>query len=206
MIHRESLACDTPVAGSRCGAIQGVTGFLCHSVDEMTQSITHVSLLERTRCRQAFEERFSSERMTQEYVRVYGQMLGVPDDAPLPSSDFASRLPASGQACLPYTHEGQVLCRAPALPEHWVFNPYRLLLGLPPSKPGAFPEGRPLVPLGPPPPTDSSPMEPVASGPFWPGTPGLPGTVGASRTCPILSLYSWRSGDLSLLLLIGKAF
>lgn len=98
----ESLACGTPVVGSRCGAMpeiidHGVTGFLCDTVDEMTQSIRHVSLLERTRCREAFGQRFSSEHMAQEYVRVYRHVLGIPDKAPLPSPDFASGLPASGQ-------------------------------------------------------------------------------------------------------------
>ena len=62
------------------------------------------------------------------------------------------------------------------------------------------------MPLRLPPPTVSSPIDPVASGPFCPGSVELPGTVGACRTCPILSVYSFISGDLSLLLLIGTAF
>lgn len=98
----EALACGTPVTGSRRGAIpeiieHGVTGFVCDTLDEMTQAIRHVSLLERTRCRQAFETRFTAERMAQEYVTVYGQILGLPDKAPQPSSDLASGLPAAGQ-------------------------------------------------------------------------------------------------------------
>lgn len=99
----ESLACGTPVIGSRCGAIpeiieHGVTGFLCETLEEMIQSTRHVSLLDRTRCRQAFEARFTSERMAQEYLSVYRNVLGIPDKTTLPSSDLASELPASGQA------------------------------------------------------------------------------------------------------------
>lgn len=99
----ESLACGTPVIASRCGAIpeiidHGMTGFLCDSLDGMTQAIRHVPVLERSRCRQAFETRFSSERMVQEYLSVYGQLLGVPSKTPLTSSDLASGLTSSGSA------------------------------------------------------------------------------------------------------------
>ena len=99
----ESLACGTPIIGSRCGAIpeivdHGVTGFLCDTLDEMAQSIRHISLLERTRCRQAFEARFSSERMVQEYLAVYERTLGITTKAPLTPSDLTSGLTASGQA------------------------------------------------------------------------------------------------------------
>lgn len=99
----ESLACGTPIIGSRCGGIpeiveHGVTGFLCDTLDEMTQAIRHVSVLERTRCRQAFEERFSSERMAQEYLAVYGQLLGIRTRTSLTSSDLASGLTPLGQA------------------------------------------------------------------------------------------------------------
>ncbi len=98
----EALACGTPVIGSRCGAIpeivdHGVTGFLCDTLEEMTHSVKHVSLLERTRCRQAFDQRFTSERMAQEYLTVYRHVLGIPDKGPQASSDLASGFPASGQ-------------------------------------------------------------------------------------------------------------
>lgn len=100
----EALACGTPVIGSRCGAIpeivdHGVTGFLCDTLDEMIHSIRHVPLLERTRCRQAFDMRFSAERMVQDYVTIYGQLSGVvPTKAPLTSSDVASDLTPSSPA------------------------------------------------------------------------------------------------------------
>lgn len=98
----EALACGTPIIGSRCGALpeivdHGVTGFLCDSLEDMTPAVRHISLLERTRCRQAFEIRFSSERMVQDYLTVYGQLAGVPTKAPMTPSDLASGLTASGQ-------------------------------------------------------------------------------------------------------------
>jgi len=98
----EALACGTPVIGTRCGAIpeiveHGVTGFLCDTLEDMAQSIRHVPLLERRRCRQSFELRFSAERMAQEYLAVYGNLLGVPAKAPVTSSDLASGLTPANQ-------------------------------------------------------------------------------------------------------------
>ncbi len=56
----------------------GVTGFVCETLDEMVQSVRHVSVLDRTRCRQIFDARFSTERMVQDYLRVYEHMVGLP--------------------------------------------------------------------------------------------------------------------------------
>jgi len=76
----EALACGTPVLAYRRGAIpeiieDKVTGFVCESLDEMTAAIQHIPEIDRRRCRVAFEQRFSAERMAQDYVRVYEQAL-----------------------------------------------------------------------------------------------------------------------------------
>ncbi len=99
----ESLACGTPIVAYRRGAVpeiidHGITGFICETREEMIQSIRHVSLLDRTRCRQAFEARYSSERMGQDYLKVYEQILGVPSKTPAPVENLATGLAASGQA------------------------------------------------------------------------------------------------------------
>jgi glycosyltransferase involved in cell wall biosynthesis len=99
----EALACGTPVIGARCGAIpeiveHGVTGFICDNLDDMVQSIRHVPLLKRARCRQSFELRFSAERMAQEYLAVYENLLGVSAKAPeRTASDLASGVTPSTQ-------------------------------------------------------------------------------------------------------------
>ena len=41
----------------------------------MMQAILHIGEIDRTRCRQAFEERFTAERMTKEYLNVYERLI-----------------------------------------------------------------------------------------------------------------------------------
>jgi hypothetical protein len=64
----------------------GVTGFLCETLEEMVQSVRHVSVLERSRCRQAFDARFSTERMVKDYLRVYERLVGVSATMPTPAA------------------------------------------------------------------------------------------------------------------------
>jgi glycosyltransferase involved in cell wall biosynthesis len=77
----ESLACGTPVLAYRRGSIPEIiedrgTGFVCEGLDEMTAAIQHIPEIDRRRCRWTFEQRFTVERMAQDYLRVYGQALG----------------------------------------------------------------------------------------------------------------------------------
>lgn len=90
LVFIESLACGTPVIAYRRGSVpeiidHGVTGFVCDTLEEMTQSVRHISVLDRNRCRQAFAARFSIERMVQDYVRAYEQLVGVTAKLPTPS-------------------------------------------------------------------------------------------------------------------------
>lgn len=76
----ESLACGTPVLTYNHGSFQeiiedGVTGFLCKHIDDMVEAIERLSGIDRIRCRQTFEERFTSRRMAREYVRVYDDLV-----------------------------------------------------------------------------------------------------------------------------------
>lgn len=76
----EALACGTPVLAYRRGSIpeiieDGLTGFVCDSLAEMVSAVERVQFLDRRRCRQAFEERFTVERMVRDYLDVYEQML-----------------------------------------------------------------------------------------------------------------------------------
>ena len=77
----EALACGTPVLAYRRGSIPEIiedrgTGFVCEGLDEMTAAIQRIPEIDRRRCRLSFEQRFSVERMAQDYLRVYGQALG----------------------------------------------------------------------------------------------------------------------------------
>lgn len=87
LVFIEALACGTPVIAYRRGAVpeiidHGVTGFVCETMDEMVRSVGHVALLNRAACRQAFDRRFTVQRMVQEYIDVYEQLLGVSSSLP----------------------------------------------------------------------------------------------------------------------------
>lgn len=76
----EALACGTPVLAYRRGSIpeiidHGVTGFICETVSEMVDAVGQVSLIDRQRCRTAFDERFTADRMARDYVALYERLL-----------------------------------------------------------------------------------------------------------------------------------
>jgi glycosyltransferase involved in cell wall biosynthesis len=78
----EALACGTPAVAFPRGAVpeileDGVTGFLVGGVDEAVRAVGRVATLDRRRCRQAFEERFTAERMARDYLAVYERLLGT---------------------------------------------------------------------------------------------------------------------------------
>ncbi|HEU4686490.1 MAG TPA: glycosyltransferase family 4 protein [Nitrospira sp.] len=76
----EALACGTPVLAYRRGSIpeiieDGVSGFVCDDLDSMVAAIDRLPLLDRRRCREAFEARFTVERMVRDYLEVYERLL-----------------------------------------------------------------------------------------------------------------------------------
>ena len=81
LVFIESLACGTPVLAYRRGSIpelidDGITGFVCEGPIKMAAAVEQVSLIHRHRCRQAFEDRFTVERMVRDYLAVYEDMVG----------------------------------------------------------------------------------------------------------------------------------
>jgi glycosyltransferase involved in cell wall biosynthesis len=81
----EALACGTPVLAYRRGAIpeivdHGVGGYLCDSLDEMVETVARVPALDRRRCREVFEKRFSVERMAQDYLSLYRRSVHTESD------------------------------------------------------------------------------------------------------------------------------
>jgi len=55
----------------------GVTGFLVDSVSEAVAAIERAAEIDRAACRKAAVERFSVERMADEYLALYREILGV---------------------------------------------------------------------------------------------------------------------------------
>ncbi|HNL90430.1 MAG TPA: glycosyltransferase family 4 protein, partial [Nitrospira sp.] len=83
----ESLACGTPVLAYRRGSIpeiigHGETGFISENLDEMVSQVEKLRTIDRHRCRKVFDERFTAQRMTNDYVKIYQQLIA--DAAALP--------------------------------------------------------------------------------------------------------------------------
>ncbi len=80
LVMIESLACGTPVIVRSCGSApeivrHGKTGFLCSSPGDFAQAIRAVGTISREACRRDFEDRFSQERMADEYEKLYYRLL-----------------------------------------------------------------------------------------------------------------------------------
>ena len=76
----EAMACGTPVLAFRCGSVpeivdDGHTGRIVSSVDDAVRALPDVFALDRKAIRARFEERFSVNRMTAEYLKVYHRVI-----------------------------------------------------------------------------------------------------------------------------------
>ena len=81
LVMIEALACGTPVIARPCGSVpevivQGQTGFIADSLDEMAEAVARIDRIDRAACRQEAVERFSVERMVDDYEALYRQ-IGV---------------------------------------------------------------------------------------------------------------------------------
>jgi glycosyltransferase involved in cell wall biosynthesis len=88
LVMIEALASGTPVIAYRRGSVpevleDGVTGWIVEGIEEAAQAVERVSRLSRQRCRQVFEERFSTRRMTQDYLQIYRRLLGTAGESPV---------------------------------------------------------------------------------------------------------------------------
>ncbi|TME83075.1 MAG: glycosyltransferase family 4 protein [Chloroflexi bacterium] len=80
LVAIESLACGTPVIARRAGGLpeilrDGVDGFLADDSQAMAFSVGRLDRLDRQAIRASVLERFSAERMTNDYLAVYRAML-----------------------------------------------------------------------------------------------------------------------------------
>ena len=80
LVMVEALACGTPVLAFPEGAAPEVveherTGFLCHDEADMAEAVAKLDQLDRTACRAAVEGYFSTERMINEHVELYEELL-----------------------------------------------------------------------------------------------------------------------------------
>lgn len=101
LVMIEALACGTPVIARPLGAApeivrHGVTGFLCHTADEMVAAVGEVRSLNPSDCRTRAEQDFSGQAMVTRYEQIYRDVLSersVCDDPRIRvnSLDFAER-------------------------------------------------------------------------------------------------------------------
>lgn len=79
----ESMACGAPVLALPGGSVSevvcaGVSGYVCHSIEELASRAAHLKL-RPVAIRQYAEERFSFHRMANQYYCLYEGMLGGKD-------------------------------------------------------------------------------------------------------------------------------
>ncbi|CAN5138107.1 glycosyltransferase family 4 protein [soil metagenome] len=83
MVMIESLVSGTPVVSTGPGSVpeiidEGVTGFIRETEDELAEALGQVADLDRARCRAAAVERFSLERMVDDHVRLFEEIIARP--------------------------------------------------------------------------------------------------------------------------------
>lgn len=80
LVMIEAFAAGTPVIAYRRGSVpeivaHGATGYIVDSIDAAVAAVADIPQLDRAACRRAFEERFSVERMTRDYLTVYKALI-----------------------------------------------------------------------------------------------------------------------------------
>jgi hypothetical protein len=96
----EAMACGTPVIAYPFGSVpelidDGETGFLVKDIGEAMSAVHRIEEIDRVKCRQVFDNRFTAARMASDYVELYErltrgepvQVLHFHDESQLPSVD-----------------------------------------------------------------------------------------------------------------------
>lgn len=82
----EAMACGTPVIAYGKGSVpeiiaNGFNGFIVSSVEQAVKAVHKVEFLAREEVRDYFEKRFTAERMAQDYLHVYQQVIACQKEA-----------------------------------------------------------------------------------------------------------------------------
>lgn len=80
LVMIESMAAGTPVIAMNLGSVpevvaDGVSGYICNTVDECIAAVSKVPSLSRSACREYVAHRFGVEQMVSGYEAVYQQIL-----------------------------------------------------------------------------------------------------------------------------------
>lgn len=80
LVMIEAMACGTPVIALLQGSVpevidHGTTGFVVRDVEDAVRAVREIPSLDRQRCRQVFEGRFTADIMAQNYLRIYSELM-----------------------------------------------------------------------------------------------------------------------------------
>jgi len=83
----EAMACGTPVLGANMGSIpeivvDGVTGFVCDSVQQASRRVPELASLDRSAARARVEAEFTVDAMIDRYIGAYQKALSLQLPAP----------------------------------------------------------------------------------------------------------------------------
>ncbi len=78
----EAMACGTPVIAFNRGSmpeliLDGETGFLVNTVDEALEAVKKIKTINRKNCTEWVSSKFSRQKMTEGYLKVYKNILNV---------------------------------------------------------------------------------------------------------------------------------
>ncbi len=81
LVMIEAMACGTPVLALSGGSVEevvheGVSGFVCSSVDEMAERVRHLGRFKASTVRQYCQQNFSVDRMVGDYLALYEELVG----------------------------------------------------------------------------------------------------------------------------------
>ncbi|MCE5231410.1 glycosyltransferase family 4 protein [bacterium] len=77
----EAFACGTPVIAYRCGSvpevmIDGVTGFVVDGPEQAVEALRAIDRIDRAGVRRVFDNRYTADRMTADYLDIYRRLAG----------------------------------------------------------------------------------------------------------------------------------
>lgn len=79
LVMIEAMACGLPIIAYPSGSVpeiieDGVTGYLVENPEAAARAVTGISAIDRRMCRSQFEERFSADRMADDYLKIYNRI------------------------------------------------------------------------------------------------------------------------------------
>lgn len=82
LVMIEAMACGTPTIAFRRGSVseileEGTSGFIVDTMEQAITAVQRIPSLDRTKVREAFERRFTVERMAHDYLRIYRELTAV---------------------------------------------------------------------------------------------------------------------------------